>query len=295
MSELINRRIEQATRIIKGYLFKWKYDLIGFGNLPKVNRTARNPQLVVSLTSYGRRVANVVPYTLISLLRQSLKPDRIVLWLDRENWSADNLPKKIKRLQKYGIEVRFCKDLRSYKKLLPALKVFPDDVIVTVDDDEIYRKDLIEGLYKAYLSDPNKIYSHHACYPSLNPEGQLRPYNDWFTPASNKHWIMPLGVSGVLYPPHCLHPDVDKEELFMKLCPLADDLWFWIMALRQGTSHVVLDPDRVLGCCFDTLYQFLHKDSNLAYFDYKLGLNNSQMKAICAHFNLDFQDLTHLN
>lgn len=233
----------------------------------------------------------MIPYTLVSLLKQSLKPDRIVLWLDQKNWSAENLPKKIKRLQEYGIEVRFCKDLRSYTKLLPALKAFPNDIIITVDDDIIYRRDLIEGLYKAYLGDSSKIYSNHACYPSLDLEGQIRPYNDWFIPASEQYWIMPLGVSGILYPPHCLHPDVDNEDLFMKLCPMADDLWFWIMSLRQGTKHGVIASDRSLGYgySFDDLYQFLHKGSNLAYFDYKLGLNNNQLKAICDYFKFDLR------
>jgi hypothetical protein len=40
-----------------------------------------HPQLVVTLTSYGRRAAKTVPYVLASLLVQTKRPDRIIYGL----------------------------------------------------------------------------------------------------------------------------------------------------------------------------------------------------------------------
>ena len=34
--------------------------------------------------------------------------------------------------------------------------------------------------------------------------------------------------------PHVLHHDVTNAELFMKLCPTSDDIWFWLMATMNG-------------------------------------------------------------
>jgi hypothetical protein len=49
--------------------------------------------------------------------------------------------------------------------------------------------------------------------------------------------LLPTGVGGVLYPPHALHSDVTDSTLFMKLCPTADDLWFYWMARRAGATY----------------------------------------------------------
>ena len=78
--------------------------------------------IIVSLTSYGVRVEDTLPYTLYSLLRQTNMPNRIIVWLDNVNWSEEKLPDILKKLQSLGVEFYFVEDLRSYKKLIPALK-----------------------------------------------------------------------------------------------------------------------------------------------------------------------------
>lgn len=52
------------------------------------------------------------------------------------------------------------KDIRSYKKLIPILKKYPNKIIVTADDDVIYKKDWLERLYKDHLKYPNYILVH---------------------------------------------------------------------------------------------------------------------------------------
>ena len=48
-------------------------------------------------------------------------------------------------------------------------------------------------------------------------------------------------MGGGGYPPGALHTDVFREDLFMSLCPFADDIWFWTMALVNGTRVKVVD------------------------------------------------------
>lgn len=108
--------------------------------------------VIVSLTSYGKRVNDTLPYTLFSLIQQTRQPNRIVVWLDNDNWSDEKLPDILKKLQELGVEFYYVKDLRSYKKLIPALWMFPENVIITVDDDLYYNEHTIEWLLDNYFS-----------------------------------------------------------------------------------------------------------------------------------------------
>ncbi|MCQ2209467.1 MAG: hypothetical protein MJZ34_04165 [Paludibacteraceae bacterium] len=45
---------------------------------------------------------------------------------------------------------------------------------------------------------------------------------------------MQTGVGGVLSPPHSLHEDVLDEKLFQELSPYGDDLWLYVMAVRNN-------------------------------------------------------------
>lgn len=47
---------------------------------------------------------------------------------------------------------------------------------------------------------------------------------------------MMLGIGAVLYPPHALDNLVFDRQLFQKLCPTNDDIWFWYCAVRNGTQ-----------------------------------------------------------
>ena len=148
-------------KIIISYIFGLLYAL-WLRVVPKKRLKSESdghPCLVVSMTSYGRRVKATLPDAVRSMLVQSKRPDKIIVWLDETEFSVDNLPKQLKKLvDRYGVVVRFCENIRSYKKLVPALHAFPDDVIVTIDDDWVYRRKTLEMLWKAYQADPKNTY-----------------------------------------------------------------------------------------------------------------------------------------
>ena len=75
--------------------------------------------IIVSLTTYGRRIHSVC-LTIESLMEQSMKANRIILWLDT-SFQSKKLPSTLEKLKSRGLEVAFCKDLRSYTKLVPTL------------------------------------------------------------------------------------------------------------------------------------------------------------------------------
>ena len=140
--EMLLYRLQLIFISLLGEVYKFLIDMkLLRPDKVSLNKVESEPNLIVSLTSYGRRVDKGY-YTIISLLRQTYKPDAIILWLDKDNWDDSKLPKSIQDLKKKGLEVKYCIDLRSYKKLIPALLEYPKSIIVTCDDDIYYKKNM---------------------------------------------------------------------------------------------------------------------------------------------------------
>jgi len=195
-------------------------------------------ELIVSLTSYPARFGTL-HLTLGCLLDQSIKADRTILWIAHND--LDQMPAAVRKLERHGLEIRRCDDLRSFKKLVPALDAFPNAFIATADDDLSYPRNWLETL--ASGSEDGVITCRRAHRMARLPDGRLRPYLEWEfavqdaaagKPSTD---ILPTGVGGILYPPHGLDPRVTDRELFLRLCPGGDDLWFYWCARMAGTLY----------------------------------------------------------
>ncbi len=204
----------------------------------KCDIDAGKKRLIVSLTSFPERIG-YVHKTIYSLFNQDYKPDLIVLCLTTiqfPNRELD-LPEEILELQKLGLTIEWVnEDIRSYKKLIPIMEKYPDDIIVTADDDLYYPRYWLQRLMESYQKYPNEIHCHLVTPLKKNGTqvSSIKRYNALIDTASYNNKI--LGGSGTLYPPGSLHGDVLKRELFLKLAPTSDDIWFWAMALRNGTK-----------------------------------------------------------
>jgi hypothetical protein len=96
--------------------------------------------------------------------------------------------------------------------------------------------------------------------------------------------LFPTGGAGCLYPPGSLHKDTTNKELFMKLCPNADDVWFWVMARLQSTKHVTVQTNQFL--ILDLLYEFTHKGAALQHKNVYENANDVQLKQVLQHYDL---------
>ncbi len=204
-----------------------------------ITRKKRNQKVIVSLTTYPARI-NEVAVTIYSLLKQSLKPDEIVLWLGADKFKnrEKDLPENLLKLKNNGLTIKWCKDMRSFTKLVPALEEYKNDVIVTADDDIYYNKDWLKKLYEYHVKYPNDIICHRVHEVTIC-DNKIAPYNCWkwaSNDASSSYFNFLTGVGGVLYPANSLYKDVLKRSVFEKLCPYADDVWFWAMAILNKTK-----------------------------------------------------------
>ncbi len=241
--------------------------------------------IIVSLTTYGRRVHSVY-MTIESLMEQTMKPNRMILWLD-DSFEGKRLPESINKLRKRGLEVAYCKDLRSYKKLVPALCEYPEDAIITVDDDVIYEVNMLENLIIPYLQNPHSIYCNRAHKMIPDGKGKLLPYNDWEWCCKEQGFsdlLFPTGVGGTLYPPHSLDEEVKNEEVFTRICPAADDVWFKAMSLKKGTPVCRVETYHANG--EEYLMDGETQDMALSNQNVGQSMNDSQIDAVFTKYNL---------
>lgn len=214
-------------------------------NIPDnlLSRDVNADDIICSVTSYGQRVSDALPYMLYSLLTQTQLPKKIVVYLDRNNWNDDKLPLLLKKLQRVGVEFYYCEDIRSYKKLIPALKMFPSNPIITLDDDFYYYPQYIEDMTRAYeQSDKQTVLGQWGGIPEKK-DGKYIPYNEWKDcKYGNEH--SPISFFGCCccYPPHLFDDEILKSDVFMNLCPTADDIWFWAMEERQNIRRAYIEP-----------------------------------------------------
>jgi len=194
-------------------------------------------KLIVSLTSYPARY-QTLHLTLYCLLTQSVKPDEIILWIAEKD--IDKLPRKVCLLEKYGLTINRTKDIKSYKKIIPTINKYGFNInIVTADDDIYYWHTWLESLLKEYNPNSKNIIAHRAHKVNLTKEGYIASYNNWVKDknTSDKTISSKLfftGCGGVLFPNNSLPNQTIEYNLFMKICPTADDIWLnWMVRKKQ--------------------------------------------------------------
>lgn len=194
------------------------------------------PHIVISLTSYPARF-NTVCKTLKSLLNQNMKPDRIIVYLDVAD---ETVTTEMRDLEKYGIEYRTgMENLKLHTKYFFAMQEFPQSLIITVDDDLFYPKDLVRSLFLGWKKHPDCVCARRVHKMTFNLNGDLNPYNDWiheYRSPVPSHLLVATGIGGVLYPPHCLDSRAFDTKLIKTNCLDADDIWLKTMALLNNTK-----------------------------------------------------------
>lgn len=198
-------------------------------------------QIIVSLTSFPNRI-NRLWIVIETIMRQTLKPDKIILWLSKEQFSSfDSLPKKLRSQCLRGLEIRLVDgDIRSHKKYFYTLKEFPCCNMITIDDDIFYRSNMIEDLITYSVKYPFCIISQYSSEISWT-DFKLDPYFLWKKNVIEKepNFTTFFGSGGgTLFPPNSLFLGILNKDLFMELAPTADDIWLNAMSRLNNTKVV---------------------------------------------------------
>ena len=240
----VERLLKRCLKVIR---YAITYLVIVLPLRPRRKRSnAADAGLIVALTTYPARVDRV-HLTIRSLLRQEIRPQRIVLVLSQLEFpdGISSLPKSLLKMLCFAderLEFLFTEDnKRSYKKLLPVLKAFPGRTIVTVDDDVFYPKDWLRRLFDGHRSFPGTIIGTRGTIIGVKNQS-IRPYSTWKRAETTVpgHDIFLTGRGGILYPADSLASIVDDWVTADDLCPNADDIWFKAMAVLADTKCLAM-------------------------------------------------------
>lgn len=280
-------RLQKEDAIRKAKATAW-IETIDHCLLPEVKP---KDNITVSLTSHGKRVANFAPLAIYSIFQQTMLPNRIVLNIDETKWNDDNLPELIKKLQIAGLEVNFCEDVGPHTKLLPTLKKYPDDIVITVDDDIYYDGRLIAELYDFYCASDKKMIICREGRAIESENGKMIAYskNPHASQKTNTNYIMPYGVAGVLYPSNMsIDLDIFDKSLIVELCPKADDIWFCIQEIRSNIQvKYIQSYNWSTAVPVDRNNEYSEDGSNALHFlNDEHNLNDVQWERVCSFYGL---------
>jgi hypothetical protein len=195
----------------------------------------------VSMTSHGRRL-RLVHLALESIAAGSVRPGRLVLWLDDLDVVSHPTP-GLRRLIARGLEVHPTVDLKPHKKYYPYVQSIERHVapLVTADDDLMYPVDWLETLLDAHAGDPSTNTAHRARAVRTDAEGRIAPYADWRAarPGASSPRHLATGNWGHVIVPTMLDALRDREAEFLADAPTADDLWLHRVAVELGVAPKV--------------------------------------------------------
>ena len=191
----------------------------------------------------------------------------------------------------FSIDKYMGEDYPLYKKYYYALKEHPNSIVITIDDDEIYPRNLIEGLYTVHKKFPNCVIAARAHKIRFN-NGIVENYNNWEWESTLSHVpsmrLVATGCGGVLYPPFCMDSRVFDLELITKLSINADDLWLKIMQVLKHTPVVICN--NVIRKKRVSVYGSQNKALNSS--NVVQQFNDIYMNNLIDYFNLSEEDFS---
>ncbi len=232
-----------------------------------------NSDVIVSLTTYPARI-NTVWITIASLLKQTYKPAKIILYLSIEQFpdGEDSLPSNLIKLKKRGLDIVFVEDdLKPHKKYYYALTEYKDKSVVTADDDVFYPEKHLEKMVMASRKYPNAVIcarSHEITFDDNQTSG-FAPYNTWKEVLVEKPSakMIPIGCNGVLYKREFFDDELFDKDKIKKYSLYTDDLWLKVMEIKNN------------------IYAYNCADEPLVYFDNIFNKNTGLWHANASDLN----------
>lgn len=274
--KFFRRVVKLVANIILPLYLLFKFKLIKKKSRNRIN----DSNVIVSLTSFPRRI-NSTWISIVSILLQTNPPDRIILWLSSDEFtSLNSLPKLLLKLQNYGLEIKFCSgNMFGHKKYFHIEGDMKKSIFITVDDDVIYRNDLIENLLETHAKNKNSVCSTIAHKVVLNANSFLS-YSKW---PSAKDFevgklVFPVGAGAILYPPNFFNNFLFERETVDRVCLFADDIWLFVVSRYMGFDSI---KSNYKSSYIPILYI---KNSTLFQTNIGFGKNDTQFSDVVKYF-----------
>lgn len=242
--------------------------------------------VIASLTSFPARITHT-HISIECLFRQSVLPDKIILWLAKEQFpkGLEDLPESLLNMQERGLEIRFCEDIRSHKKYYYTLSNYPDSKLIMFDDDIYFHRDMIKSLLHYHRRYPGCVIASRAHKMLFDQGGQLLPYKNWlhnYVADKPDLYLLHTSGNGTLIPGKQVFDEVCFDKaLIMQLSPNSDDVWLKVHLIRNNVPVFVFgdyakDPITVKST---------QQSSLVSHNTFNMG-KDTQFRNCVAHFGI---------
>ncbi len=281
IKRVYNRFIEKIANIVMPMYYK-------IFSFEKGIDSDNEKKITISLTTYPARIDKVW-ITIQSLLRQTHKPNEVILWLANTQFSSINeLPEKLKKLQLVGLKIEFCDDIGSYKKFIYTAKKAKENIIITADDDVIYPNDWVEKLYNTYSENLECVSTYRAHRITFDDKDDMKEYNSWNMFANGEkgpsHMLFATGVGGILYPPNFFSDEVLNINDIERLCPTTDDVWLKVMEIKKNIKVVKVDTYSKEWFSINNTQK-----TGLIHYNRKQDVNGKNFKKLMEFYKIDIR------
>ncbi len=274
--------------------------------------------VIVSLTTISQRI-EITYYTILSILHQKHRPDRIILNISHEPYLLDKgiNEEEIEELQGLdkSLKINWVKNTGPYRKLIPAISDLEEnDMLITIDDDVIYNQYFVKNLVESSEQHPDCIICTKARVIKKNFLNSYQNYLHWnrIDRSCISSQLLPIGCGGILYKKKFFQESLIDEN-FLHLAPTADDLWFRINSLinkinvyidyENGISNYYLEDSNKLyeinvkkkASSRQLLLKILEKiKKTLGYFGLFKTRNDIYWKNIIGYYKKKYNQEIHI-
>ena len=144
-------------------------------------------------------------------------------------------------------------------------------------------------MIEAYMeSDKRTVFATWGCIVEKK-DGKFLPYSQWkdcILGTENSEYSL-FGGGGI-YPPNIFDDEILRSDVFMKLCPTADDIWFWVQEKRNGIkTNLTKHSGYGLHRPIDRLYDYdISGDGCLTVDNVLKGQNDVQLRNLLEYYYL---------
>lgn len=208
-------------------------------NAPITNCIKNKYDCFISFSTYGDRLFNEKLFDFLdSIVNQTVKNINVGIIMNlfvndfNKIWSYTRL---VEYIHSHNIIVQNSKfNYKPHLKYFMSMQKYSSVPIITVDDDWIYKKNMVQLLYDDWLEHKDMIIFGKGRQIQFDSSGNMKPFSEWNLVSSTQPSLTysQVGYGAVLYPPNfnkLIVPEMHNTIVDNFL--LADDLFLHKVAM----------------------------------------------------------------
>ena len=230
--------------------------------------------IVVSVTVIDSRL-DLLKRTLVSIFNQTQKPDILHVFYSNEPMlydkgiSDDTMQQFREEMELLNVSaakliITKTPNIGPYRKLIPALKIYKNDIIITIDDDHEYEVNFIKNYMEAYMKHKCIICSSGRSVDFINLSNNLAHMEKiQETSVITLLYILPEGFGGILYHSNMFNDDFIELD-YSSLSDLIlknDDFFFRVYTFRREIRVFYINVEKTYLLDIERQVS-LYRDSN---------------------------------